>query len=668
MSEKTNSDIVNENEIDDIANRERIAAQSRIDGIKELCNSVIRSRLEEAESNGDSADNRKASEEKNSSPTVRCEEKDGRVVLTVLPGRIAVVKKCGDTPPPQQTENQNFTSDAALCKDGGAKVEPSEELYGKEFQEELDGIYPDADLPKEYTERTRIHELSDRELDYLALEERSEEYADEEFVLDNDAEYKYGTDSAYARNEFSKRTNSFFREENLLKRRISKIEDRQKEADNEKNISLIVEKIGVQKEICELTVELLGSCVYVKAKGKTARYKRLLKSHIDTYNRFCDEYEAVSGRPLECLEYSMIDDVLAGKICRPIPTVYYYGMEDDAVYNPYDEANDRARRLDEEEELIRHEWERYVEGGSPMILSDGEKKALAHRTAEKMSQIKRATERDVLLVGLRSEYALAALEAKKDFLVRSYGLDKRKNLKAIKDIDRKIDKINRNAKRAVETEREDNSRFYLLKALDPANEKLRQGARRERLDALRMRLDILLSERESVNERLIALYGGSNSNLKSSKIIRKAANIRKKSATAMYKKQRKLAKKIDGYKVPSNMKERAFDLLNKKTQAVATADELYYKLRHLKPQGRAKRELVLEIRCAKKTARRLDREIRYMLRKLRRNQERAEDNKEWASVIAFAAVVLIIAFAVWYFLGDGIAAYFDKLLSQLRGV
>ena len=115
------------------------------------------------------------------------------------------------------------------------------------------------------------------------------------------------------------------------------------------------------------------------------------------------------------------------------------------------------------------------------------------------------------------------------------------------------------------------------------------------------------------------------------------------------------------------MKELAYGLLNKKTQAVATADECHYKLKRLRPEGRAKRELVREIRRSKRAVRNLDREIRYMLRKLRRTEERYEDAKEIMSVIAFCAVVVVLGVFVWLTFGDSITAYFSKLISQLRG-
>ncbi len=479
--------------------------------------------------------------------------------------------------------------------------------------------------------------------------------------------YKYDSLDIFARAELSKGINSFYRRQSALLRQISKLEDRQKNADSEGNISLIVEKIAVLKELCELTIEILGSCVYLEARGKGARFKRILKTNIDKYNALCDEYEGASGRAVEHLDYGIIDDVMAGKISRPISNVYYYGSEDDAVYDRHDEEYDRMRRIEEEEEAASREYKRYLDGGTQLNLSDSERIALAKRKNEKLSAIKRATERDVLLAELRSEYALSELEARRDILVRSYGLDKRKMVKSLRTVERKIEKINRNTQKAIKIERENNSRYYLLCMLDPADEKLKNGARRERLDALRARLNVLLSERESVNDRLIALYGGSDRTLKRTKVSRKAAKIRRRSATAMYNAQRKLAKKIDKYRVPTDMKERAYDLLNKKTQAAATADECIYKLKKLRPVGRAKRELILEIKRARTTIRRLDREIRYMLRKLKRNQERYEDNKEWASVLAFVFVIVAIGVVLWVLFGQNVTEYFAKLAGQLGG-
>ena len=490
----------------------------------------------------------------------------------------------------------------------------------------------------------------------------------ESLALDEyDQGYRYETIDLFAKSELHRHINAFYREQSALLRRISKLESNQKNADAEENISIIVGKIGAVKELCELTIEILASCVYLQTKGKSTRFKRILKSYIDKYNAFCNEYETASGRAVEHLSYEIIDDIMAGKICRPIPTVYYYGNEDEAVYDRRDEDYDRVRRLEEEEAILDREYKRYLDGGLPLHLSDSERKAISKRKNERLSAIKRAAERDVLLVGLRSEYALSALEAKRDILVRSYGLDKRKMLRSIRSIEKKIEKIKRKTGRAVKQERENNARYYLLSAVDPESEKLKKGARRERLDALRSRLDVLLAEREGVNDRLIAFYGGSDSSLKRSKISRKAADVRRKSATATYKNQRKIAKKIDKYRVPSYMKERAYGLLNEKTRAVATAEECHYKLKRLKPIGRAKRELILEIRRSRAAVKRLDKEIRYMLRKLRRNQERYEDNKEWAAVIAFVLFISVLGIAAWLLIGEDVILYFNKLAEQLGG-
>ena len=557
--------------------------------------------------------------------------------------------------PAKQSAATNFITDAHegnindCLRDGCSNSELCDDLS--------DGYYiskKDRSDRAEYRESLLADGAYESERDMALFDEHNQSY-------------HFDAIDSYSRAELTKQISSHYKEESALRRNISKIEARQKNADKEENVSLIVEKISIQKEICELYIELLGSCVYIGAKGKSARYKRNLKQQIDRYNTFCSEYETNTGRPLERLDYGIIDDVLAGRICRPIPNVYYYGMEDDAVYNSYDETNDRIRRLEEEEDIIAREYDRFIEGGAYIVLTDAERRALAKRNTERMSAIRYATERDMLLVGLRSEYALEALEAKRDILVRSYGLDKRKNVKAIRSIEKRISKIHAQTNKAIKFEREDNSRYYLLKMLDPSAEKLKKGARRERLDALRARLGVLLSERESVNERLIALYGGSDKKLKGTKISRKAASVRRRSATSMYKRQRALAKKIDRYRVPADMKERAYELLNKKTAAAATADSCIYKLKRLKPGGRAKKELILEIRRARAEMRRTDKDIKYMLRKLRRNQERYEDKKEWASLIAFLAFIAALGILVWVFFGSDITAYIKELTTQIKG-
>jgi len=250
--------------------------------------------------------------------------------------------------------------------------------------------------------------------------------------------------------------------------------------------------------------------------------------------------------------------------------------------------------------------------------------------------------------------------------MNSYGSDRRRVAKEIKSINRKISKVKHADKSSARLEREDNSRYYLLPALPLSEEKTKKGARRERLESLRLRLDVLLAERESINERLIALYGGSDKKLRHVKIKRKAGGVRRKSAKAMHKKQSDIARKIESYRAPLDMKERAYELLNKKIACAATADENQYKLKRMRVKGRARAELIAEIKRSRRDMKRADTELRYMLKKLKRQEERYKDDREWALLLIVLALLSALGIGAWMLWGDRIIAYFNYLIEWFR--
>ncbi len=465
----------------------------------------------------------------------------------------------------------------------------------------------------------------------------------------------------YAKSRLSKKLDKFFKEEAALVKKQKKLTRVQLKASPEENAQLIVEKIAIAKELCEMSADVLGACVYVGAKAKTGKHKRILSDYIEKYNQLCDEYEAQTGRPLDRVDHSMVDDVMAGKLYRPIQNVYYHGMEDDNTYLGLTPEVERDRRLETEDALVAEEYARYVEEGAHPELSASEKRAASKRRSERMGAVKRAAERDVLLISLRTEYRIDALRARRDVLLYSYDVDKKDRQKEIRGIEKSIARVKAAERRAAALERSDNSRYYYLAAVDASEEKVRKGARRERLEALRLRLDVLLSERESINERLIALYGGADSRLKKTRVARKAGNVRRKAAKSMYKRQRDLAKKIDRIKAPLDMKARAIELLNKRIADTAEYESARYTLKTLKPGGRAREELLRTMKRSKKNIAAGEREIKYVIKKLQKHEERYRDDREWAGFLIALAVIAGLCIGAWMLFGDRVLAYFAEL-------
>ena len=538
-----------------------------------------------------------------------------------------------------------------------APIPPEYADYTPEISAAYDSKRFDGHNPEElarYEESLEAKQLSD-----------TEEEVPEEHLL----RYHLDNTDGFAKVALIKKLSDYRKSERTLTKKIKRISAKQNSVSHEEKTALIVEKIGVRKEITELSVEALTACVYARAKFKAITYKRILLSNIKAYNAACDEYEAHTGRPLAHISEQMANEVAEGRISDPIPNVYYYGNESYSLKETdgISLEDETAHRLSkesaiEESELHRLLSENYTEDFTRSELRERDK-----RSAEKMSAIKRATERDLLLVGLRQDYRLARFEAERDMLAHSFSTNKKQKSKRLAALEHKIDKIRRDTKRALKLERDDNSRYYMLLAMDGEKEKTKKRANRERLNALKMRLEVLLSEREEINERLIALYGGTDKKLTKTKINRKAGGVRKKHARAMYRKQRSLADRIDRIKAPLDMKEKAYALLNKKTACVATIEESYYKLRRLKPEGRAKRELLTDIKRAKSSMKTVDADVKFLIKKMKRHQTRREEDRRWGKFLVFLVLLLAAAIALWYFFADDVTAYFTELFDKLGG-
>ncbi len=551
------------------------------------------------------------------------------------------------------------------------RTEPCEPI--RDYTDEIQNSLPDAHIEPHGTQgeifigARKERGASDEKLraadDHSKIRHANDTFAE---IAEARGTYHSAAVVSFDRAQLGRYLERFAKDEYALEKKLEKLDSRRKNATPEENISIIVGKIAVAKELCEISSEALGACVSVDSRTKLSKYKRILERRIDGYNILADEYESATGRAVERIDDGMVTDVIEGRLSKPIPTVHYYGADDDDRSGEWlNPDTDKARRQAEEERLIKEEYDRYSSGVPYSEPTKAERRAAAKQQAERMSRIKRAAERDMLLIGLRHEHQIASLETERDLLVNSYGKNKRENSKEIKAIDRRIAKLRRESSRAAKAEREENSRYYLLPAIPLADEKKKKRARLDRLEALRLRLDVLLAERESLNERLIALYGGSDKKLKVAKIKRKARTVRRKSANAMYKKQAAVAKKIDRFKAPEDMKERAYELLNKKTECAATIEENKYKIKKLKPEGRARTEMLGEIKRAKKTMRRTERELKYMMRRLARQEERYKSDRRWIVVVAVLLILAAVCVGIWYFFGDSIKGYFYYLKEWL---
>ena len=571
----------------------------------------------------------------------------------------------GEPKPKSEADEQNYSglSYEELYRD---YYRGANELYNRELVDEYEkhlaengGLLPEGD---EALAELADYEaaLAERDLSEYSGAVTDDEHADISIGMERGG--SLGEDiGILAKTELSRRLSSYHKQESVLRGKLKKIESRHKNLSYAESVRLTVEKIGIHKEIVEVAIEALRACVYANSRVNISKHKKFLEKEIFRYNSALSEYETLTGRQLTRISPKMVDDIIEGRICEPIPNVYYV---DDEHHRPESSATSEPTYSNEigvSEGRSKVTDEQEYDG-----KTGDEEKEFAKEYSKRINEIRRLSERDVLLVVLRNEYKLSKYEAEYHMLQHSFAQNNRQRIKRMQKLDKKITKIRSNLKRSVKLERDDNRRYYYLLAVDPMKERVRQDARRETLDALKLRLEILLSERAAINERIIALYGGSDKNLTKLKIERKAAGVRRKYTKVMYKRQQRLASKVHRMKAPEDLKEKFFALLNKKTEKVAILEEKIYKLKKGKFRGKARRELERDVKNAKRAIKYVDADMKYLMKKLRRHQERYEDGRAFDIAMIFLSVFAVVCVVGWYFFGDTVKSYLWDIWTRIR--
>ena len=543
----------------------------------------------------------------------------------------------------------------------------AEELYNRELLDEYgkhlvqkDGVPYNPDDAAMYPEESLLS-LSDTSYDASYME------GQEDIGIGIDRKNASEDDiGGFAKVELSKRLSAYHKQESILKSNLKKIESKQKNTSYAENVRLTVEKIGVHKEIVEVAIEALRACVYVGSRVNISKHRRFLEKEIFRYNSAVGEYETLTGRQLTKLSSKMAADIEQGRICQPIPNVYYVND----WHNQPESVNYYEPRVQNEASYMAEQVDAPSLDDEDYDSDFGEarerEKIFAKERAKKVNEIRRLSERDVLLVVLRNEYKLSKYETEYHMLQHTFSIKRKQKAKKMQKLDRRISKIRNNLRRSLKLERDDNRRYYYLFTVDPMKERVKKEARREELDALKLRLEVLLREREEINERIIALYGGSDKNLRKIKIDRKATGVRKKIVKMMYRRQERIAARVQRMKAPEDLKEKFFAILNKKTEKVGVLEEQIYKLKKGRLKGKARRELEREVRRAKSSIKYIDSDMKYIMKKLKRHQERYEDDRAWAITLIVFSLLAIAGVACWYFFGESIKAYFADIISKFH--
>ncbi len=583
---------------------------------------------------------------------------------------------------PYRTPSYDLTEEQALYvpigrKGGKEKGSLSDaQYYGLDDRDIK--LYEESLRKKQYTPEPAGYGGNLSVPDYGAPDFNSPDYGAPDYIPPVDdnfdtSDYDFENDeyiAIYAKAELPKALNKYHKKRASLEKELRSVAKEQGTATLQKNALLIIKKIGIQKEITEITIEAVMACIYAKARSAKEKQRRILENNVAIYNGFCDEYEMLVGKPLPKLSKTMADEVAAGQMTAPIPNIYY-PSDSEALLLKKEKRVDDLKLAEEANRSYKDSGfdgeraiERIIAAEDLQFETESEAEIRGREAAEKTGAVKRAIERDILLIGLRNEHRLTEYETKRDMIVHSFGTDRSGRDARISEYDKLLAKEKGLLKKSIKLERDDNSRYYALLLDGGMTMKVRRRARADRLDALKMRLEVLLSEREELNESLIALYGGSGKKAASAKLNRKAAAVRRKYAKITYRRQKSLARTIEKTKAPLDMKEKAYALLNKKTESIATIEENTYKLKKLKPRGAAKRELIADIKRSKTAIRRADSDLKFLMKRMKKREQHYIADRNWAILWIVILILIGAGAAVWLQYGDLIAAYFSAFFGK----
>ncbi len=323
----------------------------------------------------------------------------------------------------------------------------------------------------------------------------------------------------------------------------------------------------------------------------------------------------------------------------------------------------RLLREDREERERRASDERAALGAERAAEAEY-RSELESAHAEGVERIKEEMARDLKMISARSDYIIACLTESRNIAETSITDDPSKIRKQTKEIDREISQERAIQKRALKCEREQNELFYRIFLAAPGTLKAPKPKVAERAESILDRIEFLLARRDSINMRLIELYGGSGAD-KTSDTSDKMQSFKHKQMKKAAKQQRSLAKRVARLSPPKALKEKIFALMDKKTGIITSIETTKLKLKKSKDKT-SRRMLKKEISKYNASLKIVNKDIARYVRDAEREGNKSAANREtakfWIAFVAIAAIAVLL----WLFLGDWIAVKFGELMQALK--
>ena len=210
--------------------------------------------------------------------------------------------------------------------------------------------------------------------------------------------------------------------------------------------------------------------------------------------------------------------------------------------------------------------------------------------------------------------------------------------------------------KSLRLEREDNNCYYRVFTEKESNKKYGKRTDRRRLESIKMRLEVLLAERDEINDSLIKMYGVTAKN-KISKEERKLNAVRRRHAKAMYRTQKKDAKRLERLHAPLDLKEKVYKLMNRCTELVSNIESSRYKLHKTTLGSQARKSLRQEIKKHRADLKATKSDIRYLMKKVGKHHDKHTADIRWAGWGILVLLLVVGGVLLWKFYGEVIWKY-----------
>jgi len=207
-------------------------------------------------------------------------------------------------------------------------------------------------------------------------------------------------------------------------------------------------------------------------------------------------------------------------------------------------------------------------------------------------------------------------------------------------------------KKAKACERTFNEKIYYIAADRSVLNPKKRSKNAPAIASVVRRMKELLEERSVINEKLLKLYTGTDVVAKKSE-NKKANRIKEHAAKKTYKAQRRTAREVGRLSASVDMKERIFDLMNRRT--TLTADIAYSKYVARRAGKAERRELERTVKEARRELRYIDADIQHFIKKAQRqNEKSAADKTQMRWIGIFIALLALVGVAAYVYFGLGI--------------